>query len=112
MEEAEFKKVVRQGFDEAAQGYDNPALRFFSDSAEHLVQKLQLQGNERFLDIAAGTGNVAIPLAKRLKGGRVEAVDLSPGMLQRAREKADRAGLSNIGFHCANAEDLSFPASS
>ncbi|HEY8800164.1 MAG TPA: class I SAM-dependent methyltransferase, partial [Candidatus Limnocylindrales bacterium] len=42
------------------------------------------------LELAAGTGRLAIPLAEA--GHRVTAVDLDPAMLERARAAADRAG--------------------
>ena len=42
------------------------------------------------LELAAGTGRLAIPLVEA--GHRVTAVDLDPAMLERARAAADRAG--------------------
>lgn len=42
------------------------------------------------LELAAGTGRLAIPLAEA--GHRVTAVDLDPAMLERARRALDRAG--------------------
>jgi SAM-dependent methyltransferase len=45
----------------------------------------------RILDVGAGTGTMSL-LAAQL-GHRVTALDLSPGMLGRAREKAERNGL-------------------
>lgn len=110
MNQDEFNKMVRLGFDEASQGYDKPALRFFADSGRRLVQDLDLRGNESFLDIASGTGNVALPLAERLPRGRVDGVDLSPGMLRQAEQKTNAAGLSNVFLHCRSVEDLDFPA--
>lgn len=44
------------------------------------------------LELAAGTGRIAIPLAEA--GHRVTAVDLDPAMLERARRALDRAGPS------------------
>ena len=110
MNEEEFKKVVRKGFDEASAGYDNPALRFFDNSARHMVQGLTLNGDEHVLDAATGTGKVAIAAAKRLPNGRVMGFDLSDGMLNRAREKAAVERLKNIMFHCADVHAAHFPA--
>jgi SAM-dependent methyltransferase len=45
------------------------------------------------LELAAGTGRVAVPLAAR--GYPVTAVDLDPEMLDRARQRAARAGLED-----------------
>lgn len=48
---------------------------------------------ERLLDVATGTGDQAIALARKIKGCRVVGVDISEGMLEVARRKIDRAGL-------------------
>lgn len=44
------------------------------------------------LELAAGTGRLALPLAEA--GHRVTAVDLDPAMLGRARERASAAGIA------------------
>lgn len=109
MNEEDFKKVVRKSFDEASAGYDKPAMRFFDNSAEHLVKGLALKGDEHVLDASTGTGKVAIAAAGRLKNGRVTGFDLSDGMLTRAREKAREKNLNNILFHRADADETDFP---
>jgi ubiquinone/menaquinone biosynthesis C-methylase UbiE len=83
-------------FDAVAEGYDAPARRFFSAAAAHMVARLGLRGDEHVLDLACGTGQVTIALARALPGGRVTAVDFSPRMLAQARTKAAAAGLTNI----------------
>lgn len=50
----------------------------------------------RVLDCAAGTGEFSLAAAKR--AGWVLCTDQSEAMLARARKKAERRGLSNIGF--------------
>ena len=108
MNDSEFKKIVRKGFDEASIGYDKPAMKFFDNSAEHLVASLALKGHEHLLDVATGTGKAALAAAGRLKNGRVTGIDLSEGMLERAKAKAERAGLKNISFERADVEELNF----
>ena len=51
-----------------------------------------IEGRIRLLDCAAGIGTQAIPLAKR--GYQVYATDLSPAAIQRARELAEKAGVT------------------
>ena len=61
---------------------------------------------ETILEVGGGTGAFAIPLARR--GCEVTDLDLSPAMLDLARQKAE--GLPNIRFVEGNATDLSrFP---
>lgn len=59
------------------------------DLAEKLAEMLVLQGNEQILDVATGTGRVARPVAKRLKGGRVIGVDQALAMLDVGHQHAD-----------------------
>jgi ubiquinone/menaquinone biosynthesis C-methylase UbiE len=106
------KQKVAKTFDTVCKDYDCAPLRFFSSSAEELLRVLNLRGNERLIDIAAGTGNISLPAAKILSQGHVTAVDLSSGMLDQARTKAEAAGLNNIKFHCCDLESLKQPDSS
>jgi SAM-dependent methyltransferase len=60
---------------------------------------------ERVLDIGCGTGPTTIELAERVGAdGRVVGVDLSPLLLDRARERADASGLDNIEFRAADVQ--------
>ena len=62
---------------------------------------------QRVLDVATGTGDLAIALARRMPQCRVMGVDLSEGMLALAREKARQAALAErIEFVCGDAERL------
>lgn len=56
------------------------------------------------LDLGCGTGNHAIRLAER--GYHVVGVDRSPGMLQRAREKASRAATRTVSFTCSDLQNF------
>ena len=61
---------------------------------------------DRVLDVATGTGDLALELAGRVApGGEVVAVDFAEQMLARAREKAARAP-APIAFEWANAMEL------
>lgn len=96
MDDEEYKFMIRQSFDEASSGYDTTAMRFFDDSAEHLVGCLPISGGEHILDVATGTGKTALAAARRLKSGHVTAIDLSDGMLEQAKKKAMGENLTNI----------------
>jgi ubiquinone/menaquinone biosynthesis C-methylase UbiE len=91
-----YKQAIKHTFETVADGYDNHALRFFAAGAAHLANRLPLRGDERVLDVACGTGHVALAIAQRLPRGRVTAVDFSPGMLAQARSKAVAAGITNV----------------
>ncbi len=64
---------------------------------------------QRILDLATGTGALAIPFAQQ--GAKVSAIDLSENQVAAARKTA-RAKDLDIDFRVTAAEDLNFPADS
>ncbi len=103
------KAAIRNTFNIVAEGYDNPSFRFFSVSAEQMVACLNLKGDEHVLDVATGTGIVALQLAPLLPRGRVTAIDFSEGMLTQARQKAANKAVSNMDFLEMDMQALTFP---
>jgi SAM-dependent methyltransferase len=76
--------------------------------AEQFVGRLDLSPGAHVLDLACGTGNLAIPLARR--GMHVTGVDIAANLLEQARERAAAEGL-DITFEEGDAEQLSYPDS-
>jgi trans-aconitate 2-methyltransferase len=66
---------------------------------EAVVGWLDLRGDERVLDAGCGTGQVTSALRERLPSGHVVALDGSPSMIERARE---RLGDDRIEFMVAD----------
>ncbi|MBO9534589.1 MAG: class I SAM-dependent methyltransferase [Solirubrobacteraceae bacterium] len=62
-------------------------------------------GGQRVLDVATGTGNLAIELARR--GAEVDGLDLVPELLAVARERADAEGF-DIAWAAGDAEALPY----
>lgn len=106
MDYNEQKQMMRRAFDTVAAGYDNPALQFFPRTANHLLDTLNLNDDARLLDVACGTGVVALEAGRRLDRGHVTGVDLSEGMLAQARAKAEQQGVANIDFQCMDIDSL------
>ena len=78
-----------------------------------LVSGAPLQPGMRVLDIATGTGAVALKAAEMVgTQGSVLGVDISEGMLAEARRKAAAAGLRNVEFVQADAERMELPGGS
>lgn len=71
---------------------------------EAVVRWLQLEAGASLLDLCCGTGRHSIPLHHH--GFQIKGVDLSPVLLQVAREEA--AGL-DISFHQGDMRNLPFP---
>lgn len=73
--------------------------------AARLLALAALQPGERVLDVACGTGNVALGAAEAVgPGGHVTGIDLTEAMLDRARDKARERSLSNVELHVGDAE--------
>lgn len=74
--------------------------------AEDFVGRLDIPDGARVLDVACGTGNTALPLARR--GLQVTGVDIATNLLQQARERAAAESL-DIAFDEGDAEELPYP---
>lgn len=101
-------KNIKHTFDKAAEGYDRPALRFFTRSAEKLSDLINFYGNENIIDIATGTGAIAVNLAEKLPDGHVTGIDLSEQMIKKAQDKAEKKHLNNVTFHCVDLYSIEF----
>ena len=103
------KQNVIAVFDQVAELYDNPSMRFFAFCADRLISHLRPAPDAKILDVATGTGAVALAAAQALgPQGRVHAIDLAENMLNQAIANFQRAGLSNVDFHIMDAESLEF----
>ncbi len=105
------KTAVVTLFDRVAEGYDGPALRLYPFSADRLVHHLAPRPGEKVLDVACGTGAVALAAAQSvLPGGRVIAIDLSERMLDRAELHRGKMALDNIDLFDMDATRPEFRA--
>lgn len=77
--------------------------------ANRLVELANLKPGLQVLDLATGTGLVAIAAAQIVAPqGKVLGVDLSPGMLAQAQAKINQLGLANIELRQGDVEKLNF----
>ncbi len=105
---AEHQRVVAL-FNLVASGYDNAALRYFPFAADRLIAKMHPARGAKILDVATGTGVVALAAAQAVgEEGRVMAIDLAEAMLDRLQEKIDKFGIRNIDLHVMDASSLDF----
>lgn len=81
--------------------------------ANFLLESVPIQKGQKILDVATGTGLVAIPAAQKVGSeGYVIGIDMSPGMLHQARLKVEAARLQNIELIEADADYINFSNSS
>jgi SAM-dependent methyltransferase len=77
--------------------------------AAQLVKFAQVSAGQRVLDVACGTGVVAVTAA--LRGAKACGLDLTPALLERAEKNAQIAGV-NVEFVEGDAEALPYPNAS
>jgi SAM-dependent methyltransferase len=85
--------------------YPTLAAELIPDLGEALVQACRVGPGQRVLDVAAGSGNAAIPAA--LAGAEVVACDLTPDLLDAGRTRAAQRG-ARLEWRPADAEALPF----
>jgi SAM-dependent methyltransferase len=95
-----FKQSQKEGWAHFA-----PLEIFTIPPAARLVKHARIAPGQRVLDVACGTGVVAITAAR--KGACVSGLDLTPELLTRARENAAIAG-ADVDFHEGDVEHLPF----
>jgi SAM-dependent methyltransferase len=78
---------------------------FTEMAANEFIDRRSLRSGMRVLDVACGSGNLAIPAAKA--GANVTGIDIAPNLLAEAGERAIREGVS-IRFDEGDAEDLPY----
>ena len=88
-------------FGRIAKGYERGAAEF--------IARLGLEPGERVLDVACGTGNLALPAAR--DGAEVTGVDIAPNLIEQARANAAVEGL-RVAFDVGDAERLPYPRGS
>ena len=87
-----------------------PTAMFTTPVAGHLVDFASVSAGEHVLDVGTGTGVVAITAARA--GAQVTGLDLTPALLDQARENGRIARLEHIVWTEGDAENLPYPDAS
>ncbi len=73
-----------------------------------MIDRLAIAEDSQHLDIASGTGEPGLSIAKLAPSGRVVLTDLVPEMLEIAARRANSQGVANIETRVCSADDLPF----
>jgi SAM-dependent methyltransferase len=85
--------------------FEDQLERVGGPPGELAMARLELLPGQRVLDPGCGSGRTTLELAARVgPGGEVVGVDISAGMLARARERAARSGTGNVEFVYADVQ--------
>ncbi|MGA8846712.1 MAG: methyltransferase domain-containing protein [Nocardioides sp.] len=99
---------VRIAWDSIAPGFDDYVSPHTIALGENLVERLDVGPRTSLLDVAAGSGALALPAARR--GATTHAVDLAPAMIERLAARAAAEGLTNLHGQVMDGASLDFPA--
>lgn len=101
------RRIQRYGWDRAAECYEEHWLSRLQPATEAVLERAAIRPGERVLDVACGTGVLAVAAAGRVgKSGRVLGIDLSEKMVETARTAASALGYDNCRFERCDAEAL------
>lgn len=106
----EIKQRQRMQWDASAPGWKKWEKNFIHNLqplTDMLVKNAGIKPGYSVLDLACGTGEPALSIAKIVgHTGKVVGVDLAPGMLAVARERTSAQGLKNVTFQLNEHDDL------
>jgi ubiquinone/menaquinone biosynthesis C-methylase UbiE len=80
--------------------------RFSEGGAEEFIARRNVKVGVNLLDVASGTGNLAIPAAKA--GATVTGIDIAPNLVAQAHERAEQMDVQ-VQFDEGDAEALPYP---
>ena len=102
-------EAIRRTYDRYARVYDGIFGPILNPGRRKAVAATEALPNRRVLEVGVGTG-LSLPL---YKSARVVGIDVSDKMLDRARRRIQRHGLTNVeDLRVMDAEEMSFPAQS
>lgn len=103
------RRVQRYGWDKAAPYYDNGWQKQLWPAQERLLAATNIRTGDNVLDISCGSGLVTLPIAETVtSAGSVTGIDLSEGMIEKARSRTEKLSFSHVTYKQMDAESLDF----
>lgn len=100
-------EAIKKAYRRYARLYDLYFGALFQPGRKAVLRHMNCRPGQRVLEVGVGTG-LSLPLYP--KGVHVTGIDVSPEMLERARERLAREGIrENVELHVMDAEHMSFP---
>src|SRR4051794_33079156 len=108
---AMYEQSIRDEFTHQTDTFARAGALKAAETLGALVELAPADPEARWLEVACGPAMVGREMARKV--GSVRGVDLTPAMIEKAREEADREGIGNVSFGLGDAtalelEDASF----
>jgi ubiquinone/menaquinone biosynthesis C-methylase UbiE len=91
--------------------WDSVILAQLAPVGNAMIQRLDIAVDQQHLDVASGTGEPGLTIAKQCPDGRVVLTDLAPEMLAVAKRRSVTQGVTNVQTTVCSADLLPFEAS-
>jgi ubiquinone/menaquinone biosynthesis C-methylase UbiE len=104
----ERQRKERAIWERLAANYDRNVMATYEEAYELSIQKTipYLAADQQVLEIACGTGIIALGIAPRVK--KVVGTDITSEMIAIARQKAEAQGATNVEFRVSDGYSLPF----
>ncbi len=97
-----------KNFKKVAGIYDFWSWLTESKAAKKVLELADIQNDTEILEVACGTGVVLEQIIRKNPNGHNTGIDLSPDMLQKARQRLQKTGYQNYKLQEGNVLDLNF----
>lgn len=107
----EIRAVQREtwaGLSSGWEKWDSIIMDQLGPVSTDMIDRLDIADDQQHLDIAAGTGEPGLSVAKLAPRGHVVLTDLAAEMLDIARRRANAQGITNFEIKVCSADDLPF----
>lgn len=103
------KPEVIQVYSRTAPVYDIWGVLTESKARKKALALAQIRDGESILEVAVGTGLTFYEILKANPHGQTTGIDLTPAILEKARQRATKSGLNNYSLSLGDAYDLQYP---
>lgn len=104
----EAQRVTWAGLSASWDKWDEVITHQLAPVGAAIIERLDVQDGSRILDVASGTGEPGLTLARTSPGSSVVLTDLVPEMLEVATRRATDEGITNVEAHVCSADELPF----
>lgn len=103
------RRVQRYGWDKASSYYDIGWQNQLWPAQERLLASMNIKPGDKVLDVSCGSGLITLPIAEAVKpDGSVTGIDLSEGMIEKARLRTEKLNFGHVSYKQMDAENLDF----
>ena len=102
------QRVAWAGLSAGWEKWDTIIMDQLDPVSSAMIERLDIAESHHCLDIASGTGEPGLSIAKLVPNGRVVLTDLAGEMLDIAERRAGAQGITNIETRVCSADDLPF----